>query len=483
MSKARLLRVLGAAGLLLTSAFAEGLAAGEAAVPAPAKSTPVPTAGVATERRLHLAAVEASSFLWDDFSRFQQNYHPLYLGDDDPKTAWVEGVKGHGEGEWVRLRITPMEGATRVRLLVRNGYQKTERLFGLNSRLKEITVTLLPSGKAQKAELRDTQGFQEVVLTQPSGPLNAVELKVGSAYPGSKWDDLTVSDVQLYVTATSPENPAFEKSRLDKLLKWKADRAAAAAQFKSNVKTHMPVLAQYKAESQNHEPTKQPRRRCPSGDPSSLCDLRGSLALGAKDQDAPADEVKLGSQLLQTSLADFAPVRVVPVDARPFPTTDGLCLPILNSCENDGCSDGIEMPMPNQLGYLSAGGFNAFAEPTTPPILQALHGRGKECQHGDPGRTYYYAYKPRSTEGRESLRALLIVRCGRVESREGSVSAVRPQLLVYNPQGQLAVVTGPDSLSWLRFKERSGAPVLVGGTHLSPWFHTQLSEPETVAAK
>ena len=322
-----------------------------------------------------------------------------------------------------------------------------------------------------------------MVLTQPSGPLAGVELKVGSVYPGSKWDDLTVSDVQLYVTATSRENPAFEKARLDKLLKWKADRAAAAAQFKSTVKTHMPVLAQYKAESQEKEASRHHRKHCPAGDPSVLCDLRGSLVLGAKDKGAPAEAVKLGSQLMQGSLADFSPVRVVAVDSRPFPTTDGLCLPILNSCEDGGCSDGIEMPMPNQLGYLSAGGFNAFAEPTTPPVLQVLKGEGKECKHGDPGRTYYYAYRPRTTEGRETLRALLIVRCGQVESREGSVSAVRPQLLVYSPQGQLSLVTGPDSLSWLDFKERSGGPVLVGGVHLSPWFQTVLTEPATVAAK
>ena len=146
---------------ILVPGAAVALPAGDPAALPVAKATPAPAIGVATERRLHLAAVEASSFLWDDFSRFQQNYHPLYLGDDDPKTAWVEGVKGQGEGQWVRLRVTPMEGATRVRLLIRNGYQKTERLFAMNSRLKEITVTLLPGGQEQKAELRDAQGFKK----------------------------------------------------------------------------------------------------------------------------------------------------------------------------------------------------------------------------------------------------------------------------------------------------------------------------------
>ena len=63
------------------------------------------------ERRLHVAAAEASSYLVNDWNKFQENYLPLYVGDDDPRTAW--NLKTEGIGEWIRLKVTPMVGATR----------------------------------------------------------------------------------------------------------------------------------------------------------------------------------------------------------------------------------------------------------------------------------------------------------------------------------------------------------------------------------
>ena len=66
------------------------------------------SAGEAVERRLYTDTAEASSFLWGDWNRFIENYHPNYVGDDDAKTAWVEGSAGSGAGEWLRLQVTPL---------------------------------------------------------------------------------------------------------------------------------------------------------------------------------------------------------------------------------------------------------------------------------------------------------------------------------------------------------------------------------------
>ena len=93
---------------------------------------PAPKQQPAKERRLHVAAAEASSYLVNDWNKFQENYLPLYVGDDDPHTAW--SLKTEGIGEWLRVHVTPMEGATKLRMKVRNGYQKTPRLLEANSR-------------------------------------------------------------------------------------------------------------------------------------------------------------------------------------------------------------------------------------------------------------------------------------------------------------------------------------------------------------
>ena len=198
------------------------------------------------ERRLHVAAAEASSYLVNDWNKFQENYLPLYVGDDDPRTAW--NLKTEGIGEWLRLKVTPMVGATKVRLKVRNGYQKSEKLFAANSRARAITLVLLPGGKTVDVELADKNGWQELAVEQPAGALEAIELRVKSVYPGKKYDDLCLSDVQLFVTATSSDNPAFEKQHFDKLLAWKRERAEAAKLFQTALGKTLPIAPQYVAE-------------------------------------------------------------------------------------------------------------------------------------------------------------------------------------------------------------------------------------------
>src|SRR4030095_17147219 len=76
----------------------------------------------AKERRLHVAAAESSSYLINDWNKFQENYLPLYVGDEDPRTAW--SLKTEGTGEWLRVHVTPMEGTSKLRMKIRNGYQK-----------------------------------------------------------------------------------------------------------------------------------------------------------------------------------------------------------------------------------------------------------------------------------------------------------------------------------------------------------------------
>jgi hypothetical protein len=166
-----------------------------------------------TERRLHTDNVDASSFLWNDWNKFVENYHPNYLADDDPATAWVEGAKSTGAGEWVRINVTPLDHTTKVRLRIRNGYQKSKDLWKANARVKDVTVRLLPSKAEKKLKLEDKDGWQELTLEQPKGELKAVELAVGSVYEGTKYTDLCISDVQVLATSETADNPAFEKSK------------------------------------------------------------------------------------------------------------------------------------------------------------------------------------------------------------------------------------------------------------------------------
>ena len=198
------------------------------------------------ERRLYSDRIESSSFLWTDWNKFQENYHPNYIMDGDPATAWVEGADTSGKGEWVRVHLSPVEGATKVRLRVQNGYHKSKTLHEKNARLKEVEVKALPSGFTHKATLKDDMEWQEIAFEQPAGKLEAIELSVASVFEGSKYTDLCVSDLEVFVTGLNVENPAFEKAKLDELLAWKKNRLAAAAVLGSKKATELPILPGYR---------------------------------------------------------------------------------------------------------------------------------------------------------------------------------------------------------------------------------------------
>lgn len=61
------------------------------------------------------------------------------LFDGDINTAWVEGVKGHGTGEHIIIEAGKQlpSGIT-----IHNGYQKTERLYRMNSRPRKLELSL-----------------------------------------------------------------------------------------------------------------------------------------------------------------------------------------------------------------------------------------------------------------------------------------------------------------------------------------------------
>ena len=256
------------------------------------------------ERRLHVASAEASSYLINDWNKFQENYLPLYVGDDDPRTAW--SLKTEGIGEWLRVHVTPMEGATKLRMKIRNGYQKTPRLWEANSRAKELTVVLLPSKKTVDVTLEDKSDWQEIAVEQPAGAFEAVELKVKSVYAGKKYDDLCISDVQLFVTATSSDNPAFEKQRLENIATWKKERVAAAKMFKTKLGQSLPIAPQYVASAARGPPSADRRIDAVHGSatPPAACAHGRARRAGRRRRESTRRRSRRPRELARTQVRD-----------------------------------------------------------------------------------------------------------------------------------------------------------------------------------
>jgi hypothetical protein len=176
----------------------------------------------------------ATSFLRSDWNKYNENYHPSYVLDGNPKTAWVEGVDGNGESERITIPLTPLKSASAVKLRIRNGYQKSDTLFTANAVPRNVTITARSSARVHgtEVELPYLTGWQEVIVELPEGfGLDAVSLQIDSVYPGSKYQDTCISDIEVFVDSEVPHNAAQEDARHKTLLTWVTKRVETAKYF------------------------------------------------------------------------------------------------------------------------------------------------------------------------------------------------------------------------------------------------------------
>ncbi len=402
-----------------------------------------------------MAQADASSFDKNDYNRFEENYLPLYVADDDPWTAWTEGAPGDGTGQWIRMRFSSMKGATKVRLRIRNGYQKSHKLFVANERAKRVAFTLLPGNTTIEKELTDTEGWQEVVLEQPAGVLAGLEMKIGSVFPGTKYEDLCISDVQVFVTAETPDNPAYEKSVFEKVKKWRADRIEAANAFARAAKDRpLAVAASYTVE------------RTENGDQAGRGDGLYRLLdrLDGKKMSAPERATLAETRgWLARDGAAFEAVTLGVGQTSRLPMVDGMCVPSLGTCEYDGC-DAPTTPF-DGLPLLTTDGYKLIETNDRPSVARVLDGTAAKqvaaCSSKSGTRL---AWAVRDKDDRRT-RALLLLGCALVEGREGKYVSSNSQLLAYDVTGRLRISVTPwvaTSYDWA-----PDGSSIIGGTYAS----------------
>jgi hypothetical protein len=409
-----------------------------------------PAAAAPVERRLHSDSIDASSFLWNDWNRFVENYHPNYAADDDPATAWVEGGKSSGAGEWLRVQVTTLDKTTRVRLRVRNGYQKSKDLWKANARAKAVTVRLLPGKTEKQVTLADADGWQEIVVDQPSGPIKAVELAVGSVYEGTKYADLCISDVQVLATSETADNPAFEKSKLASLMSWRSSRIAAAKVFAAK-KVELPIYPAYEV------------TQVAQIEDGMMYDPADLLAEAMKD---PAftkewkDALAAAAALLKTP-GTMTRAQLAPKSQAKLVEVDGLQLGgMFDVMSGDGAypsSDSIRLPM---LGLASA----MFADQLR--VLDVKGGQTVEQYLQKPkgcGADAVWVARRPSKEGPARVAAITIGRCQKMEGRGGSYIGSTFEVMVYDDTGKLVLVVGQGHLEGYRWAVEDGKPMLAGG--------------------
>jgi serine/threonine protein kinase len=123
-------------------------------------------------------------------SQRNERFTPDNTRDDLIETAWVEGVKGPGTGEWIAFTFKPQ---TIQYIEIYPGYGKSRELFFANHRLKRATL-IFSDGTRASLQLFDEPRVQTVALQAPvrSGSLRLI---IEEVYAGSKYDDTVISEI------------------------------------------------------------------------------------------------------------------------------------------------------------------------------------------------------------------------------------------------------------------------------------------------
>ena len=138
----------------------------------------------------NIQRVSASSYLKEKSIQ----HIPERLIDQDTTTAWVEGVSGTGEGEFVCFEL---DGSYTINgIKIWNGYQKSEDLYYKNARPQKLEVEV-SDGTSERLKLQDNvDGSQTFYF---DGRITSyVKISILSTYKGSKYEDTVMSEIELF---------------------------------------------------------------------------------------------------------------------------------------------------------------------------------------------------------------------------------------------------------------------------------------------
>lgn len=144
-------------------------------------------------------------------------YQSANLCDGKAETAWVEGVKGSGIGEWVKININAeVESVTStpfsiLEIGVIPGYAKTKKTWLENNRVKGLTIVIhspQPSAPPENEwviyhlDLKDENILQVFDLPYKKMSVSVghvkrkeIWIKITDIYKGSKYDDTCISEL------------------------------------------------------------------------------------------------------------------------------------------------------------------------------------------------------------------------------------------------------------------------------------------------
>lgn len=121
------------------------------------------------------------------------SYEVSRMMDGSESTAWVEGKRGQGIGEWIAVQFDKPQQAMQID--ISNGLGKNKDIYSKNSRVKEIEVRF-SNGETRRFMLADKAREQRLGLGG-SPQTMWVQIKILSVYPGWKYQDTAISELRV----------------------------------------------------------------------------------------------------------------------------------------------------------------------------------------------------------------------------------------------------------------------------------------------
>ena len=154
---------------------------------------------------IYLDDCDSSSELTDSYGY----YSISNCFDLDPRTTWAEDEDGDGSGSYIHGYWVAEIGDWLISgLAIRAGYQKSSDTYYNNNRPRTVWIDIVDpatgEGESFEATLLDTLDGQCILFDDwfhIEGPVE-VWMMIEDVYPGSKYDDLCISDFDLIVSAS-----------------------------------------------------------------------------------------------------------------------------------------------------------------------------------------------------------------------------------------------------------------------------------------
>lgn len=132
-------------------------------------------------------------------------YDANNAGDLNYKTAWVEGAKGPGIGEYLEYEFDP-QSARVHEVKIANGYVKSEKAWKENARVKKLklyhdgkvyAILNLKDERSEQVFTVGPFGFEYYDLDDDKKPTKSWTLRfeIMEVYPGTRFTDSAISEI------------------------------------------------------------------------------------------------------------------------------------------------------------------------------------------------------------------------------------------------------------------------------------------------